>query len=280
MRFRTGFVAGIGALTLCSATLAATSGVAGAVSPRQAAHGSVAPDQPPELATFNWTGYIQDGQPGEFDAVSDTWTVPTVNHGQSGDLYSQQIIGIGGYGSDTTLIEVGTDADSFDGKKHIDSFYQLGTTGGSETLYPFKIHAGDKISASIVLVGTNEWQITFRDLTYGYGTSSDVDYSSSQETAEVALDRPCLTGNCEVNAINYAGLAQTSDITFPKGKVMANGSDTYVPLMSTIDNSTLDYLFMKNYDMDEIIACASTPSPNNKGFAAADGNEEPPPPSR
>jgi len=284
MRLRTGVIAGIVVLMLCSGVISALAGTASASVKGPSGRSGIR-DQPTEEPTFNWAGYVQSAASGEFTAIEDKWTVPTVATSATGDKYSQQIIGIGGYSSDSTTILVGTKADNLDGKAHYDAFYQDENTGGSEHVFSkFSIKPGDVMTAEIYESESEGWNIGISDSRTHLAESTDIilEGFTGGISAEVALDRPCLTGDCYVNAINYANLAKTSDITFPDGEVSISGPGTpsFVPLMGSVGGATLYDLFMKNYDMDKIIACASNPSSNNEGFTAAHGRNEPPPPRK
>jgi Peptidase A4 family len=284
MRRRSGLIGGIAVLILCSGVLSVCAGSAVA-----SVSGVPAPpgvrNQPPDEPTFNWAGNVQSSTSGEFTAIEDKWTVPTVLTTISGDEYSQQIIGIGGYNSDSTTILVGTEANNLNGKAHYDAFYQDENTGGTEHVFPaFGVKPGDVVTAEISESESEGWSISITDSRTKVSAVASVVIEGFDGgiSAEAALDRPCLSGDCYVNAINYGNLAKTTDITFPKGEVSISGPGTpsFVPLMGSVSNATLYNLFMKNYDMDTIIACASNPSSNDEGFTAAHGRKEPPPPNK
>ena len=273
----------VASLILCSGVFAISVDAAGASVTGSRISGGIR-NQPTQEPTFNWAGYVQDGTAGEFTAIKDKWKVPTVSNTQkkaTKDYYAQQIVGIGGYGSDSTLIEAGTETDYINGKAVYEAFAEDSSMG--ESVFPgITIHPGDVVTALVEEYTTNDWEMAVTDVTTGVTGDLNTGYSSSGESAEVVLDRPCLSGDCYVSAINYAQLAKTSDVTFPVGKINTAppGEITWVPLLSSVSGSTPYHLFMKNYHMDKIIACASNPSSNNEGFTAAYGPFEPPPPSK
>ncbi|MFZ0665733.1 MAG: G1 family glutamic endopeptidase [Acidimicrobiales bacterium] len=284
MRLKSGMIGGIAVLMICSGMLSVFAEAASASSFGVRNSAGIR-NQPTDEPTFNWAGYVQSSTSGEFTAIEDKWTVPTVVTSATGDEYSQQIIGIGGYNSDSTTILVGTDADNLNGKAHYDAFYQDENTGGTENVFSdFSVKPGDVMTAEIWESQAEGWNISIADSRTHEAAAANIIIEGFDGgiSAEAALDRPCLSGDCYVNAINYANLAKTSDITFPKGEVSISGPGTpsFVPLMSSVSNATAYNLFMKNYDMDKIIACASNPSSNNKGFTAAYGKSEPPPPNK
>ena len=80
-----------------------------------------------QLTSSNWSGYcvVSDlitPQP-QVTSVSASWTVPAVNV-SIGNSYSAAWIGVGGQ-YDDTLIQIGTEQDSINGRATFSAWYEL-----------------------------------------------------------------------------------------------------------------------------------------------------------
>jgi hypothetical protein len=280
MRINQKIFVGMALVVVCGGMLVFAGGVASASTTHS--QGSRVRFQPPELPTFNWAGYVQNGSSGQFTAVRDQWKVSKVDPIANGnDYYAQQLVGIGGYsGSDSTLLEAGTETDDLNGAVVYEAFVET-STSGEEVLSGVPVQKGNIVRATIKETSTNEWLLEVMNVTTGRSGSVTVNYDSSEESAEAVLARPCLEGNCTEENSGLANLASTNNVTFTTGKVSTSGPGhpTWGPLMTAAGSATVDNLFMKNDAGNQIIATASNPSTNNEGFTAADGAEQPPPPS-
>jgi len=176
-----------------------------------------APSQ--QLTSPNWSGYcvvsdLNTPQP-QVTSVSASWTVPTVEVSM-GNSYSAAWIGVGGQ-YDDTLIQVGTEQDSINGKATYSALYEL-LPSYAVTIDSISISPGDKITASISLTNktANTWLIEINDVTEGQSFNKSLVYASSMLSAEWIVEAPTL-----MNRI--ATLANFGQITFTDCKATIAG---------------------------------------------------------
>jgi hypothetical protein len=264
---------GAGAVTSAAVARPSAHGWGDQNIPAPAPPGVYAPAAPGASVTYssNWSGYAQTGPEGTFTAVEDTWTVPTVNTAASGDQYSADWVGIGGY-SDDTLIQDGTEADNINGKAHYDAWTEI-LPASEDVLTGLTINPGDEIKATVVETSANSWTMAVHDLTTGKGANRKVTYDSNGESAEAVHERP------EVGS-GLANLAQTTNVTFSPGEssIAAPGTPSYKPLLKAVTGGSLYQMFMVNNQGTATIASPSAPSTNKEGFTIADGSTSPPAP--
>jgi hypothetical protein len=170
------------------------------------------------LTSLDWGGYVVvsnlvNPQPVVV-SVSASWTVPRVNISQN-DTFSSTWIGIGGY-MDKTLIQIGTSHDSINGSAVYSVWYEL-LPQYSDTINTVDVSPGDKIAASINLVGTtkNEWSLEIVDVTKGQRFMQNFFYDSSRLSAEWIVERPTVNNS-------LSSLADFGSITITESNVMMN----------------------------------------------------------
>jgi hypothetical protein len=168
----------------------------------------------------NWAGYIiasdlQNPQPN-VTSVNASWIVPEITIPSVNDSFSAVWIGVGGY-FDRSLIQVGSEQDSINGQAVYSLWYEL-LPAPAVTLDTMNISPGDKIVASINLVNPNLdlWSIYIADGNQVF--QGNVNYASSQLSAEWILERPAVNRKIAV-------LANISSVTFSDCKAII-GSQT------------------------------------------------------
>jgi Peptidase A4 family len=221
----------------------------------------------------NWSGYAQNNgtKTGPFTGAEATFVVPTVAEPHTGNQYSADWVGIGGYNEDT-LVQDGVEADNANGTP----VYQAWTEILPAASVPLKltIHPGDKIKATVRETAVNSWTMSVADLTQGTQASRTVGYDSHGASAEMILERP------EVGS-GLTSLAKTTKVVFNPGGVTttAPGSTAvYTPFLIPISGQNLFEIEMTNNSGSTVIATPSAPSSNGKGMAVADGSVAPNPP--
>jgi hypothetical protein len=170
--------------------------------------------QTQNLVSFDWAGYsvssnVLFAQP-IVTRISGSWTIPTVTV-TSTNAFSAAWIGIGGLG-ETTLIQVGSQHDSVDGKAGYSLWYEM-LPDDSITIPEITVSPADTISASITLTNSNanEWLIQIRDLTNGQTFSKTFAYNSSRLSAEWIVERP--TVNNQVSTLANFGAVTFNEIS-------------------------------------------------------------------
>lgn len=229
--------------------------------------------------SYNWSGYAQStATEGEFTAVQDTWTVPTVNTSLSGNQYSSDWVGIGGF-SDSTLVQAGTEADNIGGTAVYDAWTEI--LPAAEVVIPgLTIHPGDRIKTIVKETSPGVWKMKVKDLTTGQHGGKTVDYSSSGESVEAIHERPCIADGC-TSTSDLATLSETNNVTFDPGKYSVSGAGTpvYKPLLKTAAGATVYQMWMVNDADTAYIAATSNPDSDNDGFTVAYGSTQPSPPA-
>jgi hypothetical protein len=202
----------------------------------------------------NWSGYSVDGSAGTFDAITGSWTVPTLSCGSvsSGhDYYSVQWIGIDG-DNNNTVEQDGTEADCVDGSPSYEAWWALiGATnlsaandGDSDveldtSQYP--VLPGDVVESSVTESpqGPNQvWTFAIADYpnagsstpNWTFNLSETVDAADYDGTlpqmssVEWITERPelCLNDSCSMSQI--ASLAPFGSVTFSDATAAEVGS--------------------------------------------------------
>jgi DNA-binding CsgD family transcriptional regulator len=107
------------------------------------------------VTSENWSGYAVSGSSGTtktFSHVVSAWTEPTADC-SNGTAYSAFWVGIGGYATSSSGLEqVGTEADCSASGGAVDyAWYEL--VPAAPVHLSLKIHAGDRVSASVTVHG-------------------------------------------------------------------------------------------------------------------------------
>ncbi|MES2214226.1 MAG: G1 family glutamic endopeptidase [Patescibacteria group bacterium] len=132
----------------------------------------------------NWAGYVATDS--RYTAVNGSWTVPAVPASNS-HLVSAEWIGIGGINS-TDLIQIGTEAISDQNYSRYVAWYEV--LPANPVTIPMVVHAGDSVSTSINLIGTNLWRLQLKNNTTGENYMTELSYASSLSSAEWIEERP------------------------------------------------------------------------------------------
>lgn len=238
----------------------------------------------PNFRAFNWSGYAQEGAPtGTYTGVTAKFKVPTVNTGHSGNQYSSDWVGIGGF-NEPTLVQAGIEADNFNGT----AFYQAWTEiiPAAENPLSLTIHPGDKVTVTVLEKAANTWKMTVKDTTLGTQASRTVVYNSSNggpssgASVEAITERPCIQAPCNV-VTDLANLAQTNNEIYDPAKLTTSApgsTPVYHPLLTTVAGASLADIEMTANNGTTVIATPSNPDVDHDGFAVQDGSSIPPPP--
>ncbi len=156
-----------------------------------------------QLYSGNWSGYVlANYETGKtYTSASSTWIVSsaTVPPGQSMG-YSSSWVGIGGFcesascrRGDGTLIQLGTESDFRKSGAGYYAWYEM--LPQSETIISgLVVHPGDKITASLTLGGIVKrqqvWKLTMSDVTTGATWTKNVNYQSSELSADWIQEAP------------------------------------------------------------------------------------------
>lgn len=164
-------------------------------------------------SSSNWSGYALSGNAGEYNIITGSWIVPTVQPSR-GSTYSSSWIGIDGF-NNSDLIQTGTEQDYYSGSTHYDAWWEI--LPASETVISnMTVKPGDHMSASIKNDGNGDWTITINDLTENESFTTTQAYSGPAASAEWIQEAPTIGGH-------VATLAKYGQTMFNPGTV--NGSN-------------------------------------------------------
>lgn len=162
-----------------------------------------------QLQSGNWSGYVlakyETGK--TYTNAAGAWTVTSasVPSGQTAG-YSSSWVGIGGFCENTgctrgdgSLIQLGTESDADASGAHYYAWYEM--LPQAETLIPgFAVHPGDKITASLALQPSQSrfgrffqqqtWKLTLANVTTGATWTKNVNYQSSELSADWIQEAP------------------------------------------------------------------------------------------
>ncbi len=141
----------------------------------------------------NWSGYSASESGSIYSAVGSSWTVPQA----TGNGYSADAawVGIGGI-TGTDLIQVGTHAiaDNVLTSANSSATYKYGAwyelLPAAMVPIPVVIKPGDAVTASITQKASNQWLITFKNISTGQNFETIVIYNSLMSSAEWIQEMP------------------------------------------------------------------------------------------
>jgi hypothetical protein len=182
----------------------------------------------------NWASYIAASDlihPQQVvTGVRASWVVPTVNVSAVNNTFTAVWIGIGGY-FDNTLIQVGTEQDSFGDRGDYFAWFEL-LPQFAITIDTIAVSPGDQMNASIQLVNpiTDQWSIYLEDVTTGQAFQNTVFYSSYRLSAEWIVERP--TTGRQLSTLADVGTVVFNDCQATVGG--QNGSISRFPSIQSV----------------------------------------------
>jgi hypothetical protein len=160
----------------------------------------------------NWAGYEVAtnflSPSSAVQAVSATWTVPTVTN-TSSDAYSSVWVGVGGQ-FEKALIQVGTEQDFTGVSAKYYAWYEM-LPSNQVIISSIQVSPGDQIEASVSLANSNSslWSISIEDLTSNGKFQNDYTYDSKQSTGEWIVEEPEVN-NALANLADFGSVAFTN----------------------------------------------------------------------
>lgn len=222
-----------------------------------------------KVESTNWSGYAQSTKvTGKFRAVKDFWKVPKVSTSKSGNQFSADWVGIGGF-SDQTLVQDGTEADHVNGHTQYDAWTEI--LPAAEKVIPgLKIHPGDRMEGLVEETKSGVWEMRVFDLTTHKSGGRTVKYNSKGLSVETIHERPLVNGS-------LANLSKTNNVTFDPGSYSSAkpGKPSWKKLWRPASSSTVNEIFMVNNGGTAIIASPSAVDSDGDGFTVADGSKPP-----
>jgi hypothetical protein len=235
--------------------------------------------------SLNWSGYVQSAKTHIFTAVQDTWTVPTVSTAPSGDQYSSDWVGIGGFTpGDDTLVQAGTEGDNLNGTAQYYAWTEL--ISAPQVPLTMTVSPGDSITTVVKETATNVWLMQVTDNTTHVTQSRTATYPSSGLSAEAIHEATDVNGT-------FGPLATTTNVTFDPGSFTSTFQTSFQPLLVPAiqsEKTTKKGTKIKPDKVYEIemftqakphtqIATPSAPDSDLDGFTVAYGSVAPSPPA-
>jgi hypothetical protein len=204
-------------------------------------NGNLARGTESQIYSSNWSGYVLANYETNktYTSAAGTWTVPSVTAPAVKSAgYSSSWIGIGGFcensncnPGDGTLIQLGTESDvNSSGKANYYAWYEMLPQAETE-IRGFTVAPGDNITATLALQsvtrGRQTWKLALTDAAKHVSWSTDVQYQSSELSAEWIEEAPS----------SYSGVLPLADYNTIKFNPENNG----IPYFASNYQVILDY---------------------------------------
>ena len=199
--------------------------------------GATLPRHGGTVDSLNWSGYAVTPSRHDITAMTTTFVVPKAAAAPPG--FAATWGGIGGYNS-SDLIQAGVSENSSSGNpavgKQYAAWYELlpasetnltHCTGNSSC----PVAPGNKVTVSIVKVGTNTWKTSVADPTEHWTWTKTLTYKSSESSAEWILEAPTVGAQTTLANVGKVSFGPTS--TYVAGGhtyTIAEGSPTKIIL--------------------------------------------------
>ncbi len=143
------------------------------------------------LESDNWSGYAVTGS--SFTHVRGTWTVPTVDCGQTPNTYSSFWLGLDGLTS-STVEQIGTDSDCNGTMASYYAWYEFAPNAGI-LIEDIPVSPGDQMSAWVGYSG-GEFTVAITNENTGQSYSQTQRFSGAKRSsAEWIAEAPCCASN-------------------------------------------------------------------------------------
>jgi hypothetical protein len=229
--------------------------------------GQVLPTHGGTTDSLNWSGYaVTPG--GGITAVSSTFTVPSAGLVPPG--FAATWTGIGGYNT-SDLIQAGTGEQSAPNNPILGpqyyAWYEL--LPNSETPLTncsgdpnCTVTPGDSVSVTISNVSGNTWSISLTD-SGKWSWSQNVNYSSSESSAEWILEAPTLVAQTILAPVGTVHFGPTSTYTDGSGThTIAAGNPTQIDLgTGVVNEATPSALASDGQSFNDCAYAQSCPAP-------------------
>ncbi len=166
----------------------------------------------------NWSGYV--AAQGTYSGVGATWTVPVPQNIPQTNLAADATwVGIGGL-STHDLIQAGTQAIVQNGSTQYQAWYEA-LPDSQQILSTLTIHGGDSVSVDLKETTLGTWHLTFKNLTTGIQTDTDIQYRSSHSSADWIEEMPFAISDSQSG---YLPLDQFGTVRMTNAYTVVNGT--------------------------------------------------------
>ncbi|MGA3360928.1 MAG: G1 family glutamic endopeptidase [Solirubrobacteraceae bacterium] len=208
------------------------------------------------MSTENFSGYIDFAASGQtFNAVSASWSVPTVTCQPGETSWAAQWPGIG---ASTSVEQVGTETDCFNGEPDYWAWYEMygdpAVNNGYAVELPNPVAPGDEMTGSVSLSGST-WLLTLTDATQDWTSQTAIASPTpelSQASAEWMVEDPngC-SPQCETLAqyspVQFSGASASADgqtgsiASFPSTAMAMDQNSTLLASLGPLDATGADF---------------------------------------
>lgn len=207
--------------------------------------------------TSNWSGLV-DTDTG-IEGAEASWTVPSVQASSTAS-YSSTWVGVDGVGSDTNLIQTGTEQDTTDGYY---AWWEIlpaaSTVITDQHGNPVPVVPGDRMLGVVQEAAPGTWTITLEDLSQSWEFQQEFSYSGPGESAEWVEEAPTEASTDMVDPLadfGTVGFTQTAEY----GDLGSSGTTWYGTNMDASNEYDIT-----NAAGTEIVAEPSAPTSDPSG---------------
>jgi len=178
----------------------------------------------PGLTSNNWSGYVLTGATGGYEAISASWTVPTLDCSSVPGGFTSDWVGVNGAGDQPGLFQDGTSSYCLNGQESSYAWWTDEAEGYSGA-FLFAVASGDVIDAKAYRDPSDYWNYSVDDVTSGSSNSApEIDSGPGTSAEWIAEDPEDPTTNA------LYPLADFGSVTFADlGLLLQSGSWTLPP---------------------------------------------------
>ncbi len=168
-----------------------------------------------DLASFNWSGYVAQGD--TYSSVTSNWTQPAVVCSSKGIVSFW--VGLDGWG-DSTVEQTGSGVDCRTGTPQYYAWWETFPTNSQQTYAGVAVEPGDAMSASVTVTGA-KYSLTISDSTQDWTrtTLAAAPAGATNATAEVVAEAASL--NTAVTQLPNFGSATFTGSAIDGGSLQA-----------------------------------------------------------
>jgi hypothetical protein len=192
------------------------------------------------VTSSNWSGYAATSSTTQFTSVSSSWVQPAGNC-RSGNQYAAFWVGLDGYSS-STVEQTGSEVDCVGRTPRYYGWYEM--YPGASSDYSNPVSAGDRFTASVTYLGSNQFKLILSDTTKGWTqTQTQTLVTAARSSAEVIAEAPCCTARGGIlpltnfGTVNFTG-ASAATTASPAGASLA----TFNPVEITMPDVSVSSL--------------------------------------
>ncbi|MEO9319956.1 MAG: G1 family glutamic endopeptidase [Nitrososphaera sp.] len=184
----------------------------------------------------NWSGYAVESNLNSpasnyIRSASGSWVIPALSCTPT-TTYSSIWVGIDGYSSNT-VEQLGTEQDCSGGVQRNYAWFEM-YPSASRLITTVSVNAGDRITASVVYLGSSQFRLNLRDLTTGQTFSTLASGTAQLSSAEWVVEAPSAASILPLSNFGTATITNARYTTIASPSVTETisglGSNTYTDI--------------------------------------------------